>query len=387
MKEISSTHISNSKVSAPMASNRISGYDLARALAFFGMLIINYWVLMEDYNPFPLWLALVMDFIQGRAAATFVVLAGVGLSLLSRRAYLNRAAVTMRAIRHKMWRRAIFLFIIGGLNSMIWPADILHFYAIYFAAGAFLLNSSNRRLLVLMIIPVIIFSLFMFIFGFDLVSDWGSISYEDWPNMPRLAWHLFFNGHYPFFPWVAFMVMGLWLGRQDLTNDAIRNKIALAGSIAMCFSEFISWLAFHISSYDSSDLYLEAVLPWFYIDPWEPMPLFLISAGGTALVIISLSIILAEKSVNARWLSPFIAVGQTTLTLYVAHTLMGSILLKGMELCKIEPHFFPIWGAILFYISALLISSLWKKHLHRGPLEWLMRGFLNFTLPLKAKTA
>ena len=387
MKEISSTHILDLQMSAPMSDNRIPGYDLARALAFFGMLIINYWVLMEDYNSFSPWLDFVMDFIQGRAAATFVVLAGVGLSLLSRRAYLNKDAVTMRAIRHGIWRRAIFLFVIGGLNSMIWRADILHFYAIYFAVGAFLLSSSNQRLLVLTIIPVIAFSLFMFIFGFDLVSDWGSISCKDWPNLPRLAWHLFFNGHYPFFPWVAFMVMGLWLGRQDLTNDAVRNKIALTGSSAMFFSEFISWLAFHISSFDSNDFYLEMVLPWFYIDPWEPMPLFLISAGGTALVVISLSIILAEKSSNARWLSPFIAVGQATLTLYVAHSLIGSILLKGMKTCKIEPHFFPIWGAILFYISALLISSSWKKHLHRGPLERLMRGFLNIPLPLRAKAA
>ena len=387
MKEIFSTPILDSKMSAPMSYNRIVGYDLARALAFFGMLIINYWVLMEDYNPFPPWVDLVMGFIQGRAAATFVVLAGVGLSLLSRRAYLNKDAVTMRAIRHRMWRRAIFLFVIGGLNSMIWRADILHFYAIYFAAGAFFLNFSNRRLLFLTIVPVIIFSLFMFIFGFDLVSDWGSISYKDWPNMPRLAWHLFFNGHYPFFPWVAFMIMGLWLGRQDLSNDVIRNKIALAGSIAMCFSEFVSWLAFHISSFDSNDLYSEMVLPWFYIDPWEPMPLFLISAGGTALVVISLCMVLTEKSVNAQWISPFIAVGQSTLTLYVAHTLIGSILLKGMEMCKIEPYFFPIWGAILFFISALLISSSWKKHLHRGPLEWLMRGFLNFSIPLKVKAA
>ena len=387
MNEIFSTLIFDSRMSAPMSDNRIAGYDLARALAFLGMLTINFWVLMEDYNSSSPWLDFVMDFIQGRAAATFVVLAGVGLSLLSRRAYLNKDAVAMKGIRHRMWRRAIFLFVIGGLNSMIWPADILHFYAIYFAAGAFLLGFSSQRLLVLTIIPVIAFSLFMFIFGFDLVSDWGSISCKDWPNLPRLAWHLFFNGHYPFFPWVAFMVMGLWLGRQDLSNNAVNNKISLVGSSAMFFSEFISWLASHVSSYDNNDFYLEAVLPWFYIDPWEPMPLFLISAGGTALVVISLSIILAEKSSNAQWLPPFIAVGQSTLTLYVAHSLIGTILLKGMKACKIEPHFFPIWGAILFYISALLISSSWKKHFHRGPLERLMRGFLNISLPLKMKAA
>ena len=250
MKEKSSTHIFDSEMSAPMSDNRIGGYDLARALAFFGMLTINFWVLMEDYNSSPPWLAVVMDFIQGRAAATFVILAGVGLSLLSRRAYLDKDAVTMRGIRHKMWRRAIFLFVIGGLNSIIWRADILHFYAIYFAAGAFLLSFSSQRLLVLAILPVIIFSLLMFIYDFELGSDWGSIPYKDWGNLPRLVGHLFFNGHYPFFPWVAFMVMGLWLGRQDLTNYAIRNKISLVGSSAIFFSEFISWLAFHISSFE-----------------------------------------------------------------------------------------------------------------------------------------
>ena len=53
MNEIFSTLIFDSRMSAPMADNRIAGYDLARALAFFGMLTINLWVLMEDYNSFP----------------------------------------------------------------------------------------------------------------------------------------------------------------------------------------------------------------------------------------------------------------------------------------------------------------------------------------------
>jgi len=41
------------------------------------MLLINFWVMVENTLSDPQWLVSTLELIQGRGAATFVVLAGV----------------------------------------------------------------------------------------------------------------------------------------------------------------------------------------------------------------------------------------------------------------------------------------------------------------------
>jgi hypothetical protein len=54
-------------------------------MAFLIMLLVNFSVLGEISDSDPVWLIYFIEIIQGRAAATFVVLAGVGVSLISKR--------------------------------------------------------------------------------------------------------------------------------------------------------------------------------------------------------------------------------------------------------------------------------------------------------------
>ncbi|NIW14537.1 MAG: DUF1624 domain-containing protein, partial [Candidatus Thorarchaeota archaeon] len=70
--------------------NRIIGYDLARAVALLGMLLVNFSVLLGNGTSDPTLLDHLIEMIRGRAAATFVVLAGVGLSLLTKSVYLSK---------------------------------------------------------------------------------------------------------------------------------------------------------------------------------------------------------------------------------------------------------------------------------------------------------
>jgi hypothetical protein len=64
-------------------NTRIVGYDLARALAIMGMVVVNFKVVMGASEAGPDWLVWLVNLLEGRAAATFVVLAGVGMSLIS----------------------------------------------------------------------------------------------------------------------------------------------------------------------------------------------------------------------------------------------------------------------------------------------------------------
>ena len=383
MKKISSAYAFESKILWPTADNRIFGYDLARALALLGMLPINFRVLLDISNSDPECLVSILGFIQGRAAATFVVLAGVGLSLLSRRAYLNNDTTEIRANRHMLLRRALFLFVLGLLNSLIWPLDILHFYAFYFAIGTCMLTLSNRLLCSITIIPIAAFSVLMFMLDFDRGWDWEITSFKDLLQLPEILCHIFFCGQYPVFPWLAFLITGMWLGRQNLHDRSLRKKILLAGLGAAAFSECFSEMVFKISPPNLHGLDLENLLPWFTIEPWEPMPLFMISAGGTSLGVITFSIILSERYGNARWFWSLVEVGQLSLTLYVAHVVLGAIVLEMMQLFEAETYLFTVWGSALFYMSGMLFSRKWRKRFKKGPLEWLMRRFLLFHIQPK----
>ncbi len=57
-----------------------------------------------------------------------MVLAGIGLGLSTRKLAWS-AAMSHTA------RRALFLLIVGLLNYLVFPADIIHYYAVYFLLG------------------------------------------------------------------------------------------------------------------------------------------------------------------------------------------------------------------------------------------------------------
>ena len=127
-------------------TSRIPGYDLARALAVMGMVLVNFKVVMGAEKAGLSWLIWLVGCLDGRAAATFVVLAGVGLSLISQRVRITQDLSGIAQNRKMLLKRALFLFVVGFLYTPIWPADILHFYGIYIALGAVLLTASNRWL-------------------------------------------------------------------------------------------------------------------------------------------------------------------------------------------------------------------------------------------------
>ena len=122
-----------------LASVRLDGLDLARFVAFAGMVVVNFEIAMGAENGGGA-LGLVTGALEGRAAATFVVLAGIGLGLSAIRGdHAQTVAVTIK--------RAVFLLVLGLLNSLVFDADILHYYAFYFLLGISLLRFQSRWLI------------------------------------------------------------------------------------------------------------------------------------------------------------------------------------------------------------------------------------------------
>ena len=101
----------NSTRQLSLSSPCIAGYDLARAIAFLGMVFVNYKYLMEadQYgDPLLLWLT---DWIDGRPAATFVILAGIGISLLKNFGLKTNRFQPFARPYSTIFKRAAFFFL------------------------------------------------------------------------------------------------------------------------------------------------------------------------------------------------------------------------------------------------------------------------------------
>ena len=346
------------------------------------MLAVNFSVLLGSSESDSAWLNGAIDIITGRAAATFVVLAGVGLSLFSKTVYFNNDLEAMSKKRLALLKRSLFLLIIGLLNFAMSPlTDILHFYALYLVFGALLLTASDLSLWVLTLAIIIARPFSMTVFAFVTAWDLNPNTVESFWNVPGIFGHMFFNGCYPVIPWLAFVIIGMWIGRQDLSQRTLQKKIFLAGAGAIILAESVSKVLMYLSSSGQLDLHL---LPWCRLVAWDPMPLFMVSAGGTALLVIGMCTMVAEKCGSGRWLLPLVGVGQMSLTLYVMHIIFGGILLHFISVLEMEPFLSPMWTTFLFYLAALVFAAYWLKRFQKGPLELLMRRFLVFSRWSKA---
>ena len=64
----------------------IDGYDVARSFALLGMVLVHFALVMASNLNRPAWLAHFIGFPDGCATATFLVLAGIGVTPQARKA-------------------------------------------------------------------------------------------------------------------------------------------------------------------------------------------------------------------------------------------------------------------------------------------------------------
>lgn len=355
---------------------RIIGYDLARALAVFGMVMVNFKIVMGAETNGPSWLVTMIGLLNGRAAAIFVVLAGIGISLLSGKGRTTLAPDLLARDRRTLLKRALFLFVTGMLYTPIWPADILHFYGVYIAAAAFLLAAPMKRLWASASSLVLAFTVMMFVFDYGKEWDWNTLSYEGFWTPVGMLRHLFFNGFHPVIPWLAFLVLGMIIGRLDMRSPEIRKKVFAWGAGIAIAAELVSWLLLRILLPEAAPGDKEIITAVFGTGPMPPMPLYMIAGAGTACAVIALLVALGERYGDSAWLRPFVSTGQLALTLYVAHVVLGMGTLEGMGRLENQTLAFAVLASVLFCTAGVLFAHFWRKRFQRGPLETVMRALV-----------
>lgn len=211
---------------------RVLGLDVARSIAILGIFLAHYGPSSVDAGHG--WAIKVKEFTDGRALPVFVVLAGVGFVFLTRRA--------VHPIREVLGR-SILLFVVGLMfEATTTIGMILQCYAVYFLVALAFRKVSNKALLWSAAAVVVVgwlvntfglqhLPLTLTYLDFGLGRTWGSLGMVLHPK--ELFTSLFLNGFYPLFPTFGFFLVGMWLGRQDLNNLKLRNRIGAVG-LAMC---------------------------------------------------------------------------------------------------------------------------------------------------------
>ena len=250
---------------SPVNPPRLHGLDAARFLAFCGMVLVNFRIAAQ-LAPGADWASVLIDSLEGRASALFVVLAGIGVTLGAPTAGL-------------MARRAAFLFVIGLANMTIFDADILHFYALYFLVAIPFLARSTRALW-LGAFGIVLASILTHGFvNYDTGWDWDGLVYTDLWTLSGFVRNAFFNGWHPVLPWSAFLLIGMALGRSDLGKRCTQHRLILWGLAAALFALVPQFL--------TQDAELQALLG---TESLPPGPLYILAGTGTAWVAIGLTL-------------------------------------------------------------------------------------------------
>lgn len=121
----------------------------------------------------------------------------------------------------------------------------------------------------------------------------------------------------------------------------------------------------------TSDPELQALLGTEAIPPG---PFYILAGTGTASLVIGLTLRLTpalERIRLAGWLT---APGRQSLTLYVAHILIGMGLLDEVGLLDGSLSTVEIfWFSVFFCVACAIYARIWAIWFKRGPLEALMR--------------
>jgi uncharacterized protein len=347
---------------------RIVGFDLARAYAILGMFIVNF-----NFSFGSLWDKSItgrcLNLFTGNSTAIFIICAGMGVSLLS------NSAKDKNAIRRIVVRRSWYLFALGLLLYNWWPGDILHFYGGYMHIAALMLFLPKRYILWSAAIAIIVYHALLFIVPVGTGWNFYNYKYEDFWTIKGFFRNTFYNGWNSIFPWIAYFLLGMSLGRLDWNSDKVRKRVFAAGTICFIVFEGVRWYALQVQPG-------QGILNYIMSDYFPPYLPFMMITMGFAIMVITVCIYIGDQFKYSAFINALARTGAMTLTHYVLHLTLGMLLfqwLTGMKYTGllrtgnyVSPEYILLFS-LSFFSVAVVFSGLWSKRFRKGPLEMMMR--------------
>lgn len=355
-------------------SKRLIELDVLRGIALVGVCVLNYHgylILRGGRRDLNSTIGHIFDPWEGplstRFAAVFVTVAGMGISLLTSKAVATGDTVRISSVRWTLIRRGVLLYAFGYFLDWVWSGTILVYYGAFFLAGAALFTLRTRWLAVVGACAGLAAAL----------VRWWALQRETHGHLAR--WLLdvpgvdahsprdqllttFLRGTHPLLPWLAFLCLGIALGRRLPFTAIARGQMVMGGAALV----FVGYLA-------------AAVLPVHPLlrstDPFDRGLLYLATAIGSTLVAISAIGWLAERTRDATATQVLADTGRTTLTLYVGHVLVFDLLVDWLGWVKPAGVGTALALALGYWVLAVAVSVEIQRRFRHGPLEWVYRKF------------
>ena len=364
---------------ATSTAARLPGPDVVRAVALIGVVVMNYHgylILRADETPGTGWLEDLFDPWDGpmstRFAATFVLVAGVGVTLMTaRRVDARRSAANdedialardrVRAMRVRLLRRGLLLYVTGLLLEEIWPGTIITYYGAMFVLAAAMFTWRSRWLIVVGTAAALAGSSVR-LWQDAQARDGISTTWLSEPDEGSLRDHVFgvfVNGTHPLLPWLAFMCAGMVLGR--LVRTTWWRSAALGAGLALVG---VGWV---VSSHAASAFDDVAIS----INPLDRGVVYTASALGSALVAYACIDWLATRYPVAT--DPLRRAGQMTLSLYIAHVLVFNLVVDWLGWIEPAGVEVALAFALGFWIVGIAAAVAWQRRFAVGPAERIYR--------------
>ena len=351
----------SSATSRDASSTRFDVFDLARGLAIIGMLGSHLVGTEGGTTALERGVTSILATIEPTVGALFCVLAGVSWSIQA-----ERAGVTP-GFRRYFVGRALALGLFGVVfHVLFWKTEILVPFALMMALSLVVLDAGPRASALALTTFVAVTPIVSRLVAPYAATDWleNGLHVAD----QTVGWvtlrYLFVDGNYPLISWMAFPLMGIlfWLTARDrrLTRG-------------WCFGSLgIAVLAYAIAALMAPTGGLEQVRGWI-ARGWTPTSwVFLLTAGGGALVIVSAMRMKWGTAALPRALQPLVLFGRASLSHYVAHIAIAYSVLR---LWYPAEDWQPDTGlrVLLAYLSiGIPLTVFWfRRHTH-GPIEALL---------------
>ena len=333
--------------SAVADRTRIDGLDVARAVAVLGMFAAhlgNDGVRGPAEGAWPWLLAS-----HGFPSALFAVLAGVSMTLmLTRRGSVAAPDVDDLALGRTRVRIAVRggLLIMLGLILEVFEAPIaviLHHLGLMFLLALPVLRWRTRWLISLAVVLA-------------LTGGWMSRVLDDWATSAGLSdlpvVDTLWDGSYPAATWMAYILVGIVVGRADLRSWAATAWLGGVGAVVFTVTS--------VAAVTLRDMYGENP-EWLSSEDHSFTP---VEAGrniGASLAIIAVCLALARLAPRLTW--PLRATGAMALTLYTLQVLV--IVIVGDWTVRE-----PVNSALVaLWVGSIVFASAWKWWVGPGPLE------------------
>ncbi len=327
-------------------AGRIGGLDLARAVAFMGMVAAHIGddgTRGSDSEGWAwLWVA------HGRSSALFAVLAGVSIGIMASR------STSAGRTRVKVAARAALLVVAGVIVTALGTPVyvILENLALMMIMATVALRWRT---------PWLWAGAAMLLVGGGLalpwIQDWAADSGADAiPLLDRLWWH-----HYPALAWTGYLLVGLAVSRMNLRDAATRWGLAIGGASVGVGAAMVGLALGSAPPWPVADGTFGWFVWWASMEPHSYSPIELVSNAGVAVATIGACLWLADAA--GRALEPLRMLGAMAFTAYVAHLFV--IAFVGEEMV-----YEPSNVALVVLLAAFSAAAWgWRRWFPQGPLE------------------